>query len=429
LLLSCSLDESAGLDNKNEKSIYKLIINEFMASNDAAVADPEDNGSGDNSPYDDWFEIYNSDSVAINIGGMYVTDNLDNLNQWQIPNTEPAKTTIPPGGFVVVWADNEPDQGALHADFALSGGGEAIAIVESNGRKIIDSYEYAAQQTDFSYGRNPDGSDTWEMFANSTPGSSNTGASTNLPPVISNVTVTPDSISAATVVIVSAEVTDANLSVVVLTYGQADNLTNTATMTMNGALYQANIGPFADGSRIFYFITATDEEDLQTISDTLYFEVGYVPPVLYINEFLASNDTSVQDPEEDSNDGDPHDDWFEIYNPGPNAVDIGGMYVTDKLSNLTMWQIPTSNSAKTTIPAGGFVVIWADKEMHQGELHVDIKLSGSGEAIGLIAPNGTTIIDSITFGAQTADISYGRQPDGSNNWVYFTKPTPGASNQ
>jgi len=428
LLVSCSTDESTGLDPQNVESQYKLIINEFMASNDFAVEDLEDNQSGDASPYDDWFEIYNADSVAINIAGMYVTDNLEDLAQWQIPDTDPTKTTIPPGGFLVIWADNEPDQGVLHANFALTGGGEAIAIVESDGRTIIDSFEYGAQQTDYSYGRNPDGSDNWEVFAQSTPGASNTGASGNLPPIISNVNVAPDPITDADVVTVSAEVTDENLSSVVLTYGEADNLSSTSAMTQNGAVYEAQVGPFNDATVIYYFITATDEEAAQTQTDTLYFEVGYVPPVLYINEFLASNDTSFQDADEDSIDGDPQDDWFEIYNPGPHAVDLGGMYVTDKLSDLTVWQISTTNPEITTIPAGGFVIIWADKEMHQGPLHVDLKLSGSGEQIGLIAPNGTTVIDSLTFGEQATDISYGRFPDGSDNWILFTTPTPGASN-
>ena len=61
-------------------------------------------------------------------------------------------------------------------------------------------------------------------------------------------------------------------------------------------------------------------------------------------------------------------------------------------------------------------------------MHVKLKLSGSGEQIGLFAPNGTTVIDSLTFGEQTTDVSYGRYPDGSDNWQTFTTPTPGTSN-
>ncbi len=104
------------------------------------------------------------------------------------------------------------------------------------------------------------------------------------------------------------------------------------------------------------------------------------------------------------------------------------MYITDDLLDLTLWQIPTTSPDSTTIPAGGFLVLFADKIPEAGVLHVNIKLSGSGEQIGLVAPNGTSIIDSLTFGAQAADTSYGRNPDGSDNWQLFPTPTLGASN-
>ncbi len=426
IFTACSTDEPTG--EKNNESEYQLLINEFMASNDAAVSDAEDNGSGDGSPYDDWFEIYNAGPDAVDIGGMYVTDNTDDLTMHQIPEGHAVQTTIQPGGFLVIWADSEPDQGPLHAAFALSGGGESIALVEANGRIIIDSYQYTAQQTDFSFGRQPDGSDNWFAFATSTPGASNNGASQNLPPVISQIKITPDPVDPGVTVTISALVKDSNLSTVALNYGPAGDLSGQTAMTLTDTLYTAAIGPFADGQVIFYLITATDSEALQTLSDTLSFEVGYVPPVLKINEFLASNNSFNQDPEEDGSDGDPFDDWFEIYNPGSSAADIAGMYVTDKLSSLTMWQIPAGDPSKTTIPPGGFLLIWADKEMHQGVLHVDLKLSGSGEQLGLTAPNGTTVIDSLSFGPQTGDISFGRQPDGNSNWMSFTTPTPGTTN-
>ena len=143
---------------------------------------------------------------------------------------------------------------------------------------------------------------------------------------------------------------------------------------------------------------------------------------LYINEFLASNSTILADEFGD------FDDWVEIYNPGTTAVDIGGMYVTDDLLEPTQWQIPTTDATLTTIAPGGFLLLWFDKETDQGELHVDAKLSASGEDIGLIASDGITVIDSYTFGAQLTDISEGRFPDGTNNWVFFGAPTPESSN-
>ncbi|MDP7121923.1 MAG: T9SS type A sorting domain-containing protein, partial [Candidatus Marinimicrobia bacterium] len=61
-------------------------------------------------------------------------------------------------------------------------------------------------------------------------------------------------------------------------------------------------------------------------------------------------------------------------------------------------------------------------------LHVEIKLSGDGEQIGLYASDGSTVVDTLTFDAQTTDVSQGRNPDGSETWATFTKPTPGTTN-
>ncbi len=143
---------------------------------------------------------------------------------------------------------------------------------------------------------------------------------------------------------------------------------------------------------------------------------------IFINEFLASNSTTLQD------EAGGYDDWVELFNAGPASVDIGGMYVTDDLSQPTLWKIPTTDPAKTTIPPGGFLLLWFDREMSQGVLHVDAKLGADGEDVGLFAADGVTKIDALTFGPQSADVSYGRITDGGSSFQFFTTPTPGASN-
>ena len=142
---------------------------------------------------------------------------------------------------------------------------------------------------------------------------------------------------------------------------------------------------------------------------------------LYINEFLASNSTVITD------DFGEHDDWIEIFNAESFPVDIGGMFVTDDLSEPDKWQIPATAPGQTTIPAGGFLVVWFDGDPVQGVLHVDTKLSAGGEDIGLYAPDGTPI-DELSFGPQTPNISYGRTTDGGNVFQFFSIPTPGTSN-
>ncbi len=419
IFTACGVNDSGNDDGGGNEGTqdYHLYINEFMASNDYAYAD-------ENGEYDDWIEIYNAGDKEVDIAGLYISDNTDDPTAYQIPSGKGNATKIPAGGFLVLWADGQTDQGVLHLPFKLSSGGEAIILTAKDGTTTIDSHIYEAQETDISEGRLPDGTDNWVKFSSPTPGASNNGASTDVPPVISNVSVSPETINPGDTVTVSATVTDENNDVtsVTVTYATSSNDATTIDMTADGDNYTASLGTFEDGTRVYFFVTAVDEHGFTVVSDTVHFSVGYVPPTLYINEFMASNDATIADENGD------YDDWIEIYNPNDFAVNIGGFYITDDLTDLTNYQIPDTDSSATTIPAGGFLLLWADKDTDQGILHVNIKLSGSGEQIGLVAPNGTTFVDSLTFGEQTTDVSYGRKPDGSDNWQFFDNPTPGASN-
>ena len=138
---------------------------------------------------------------------------------------------------------------------------------------------------------------------------------------------------------------------------------------------------------------------------------------LYVNELMASNDTTVADETGD------YDDWIEVYNLGLAPVDLQGFYLTDDPTDPTVWAFPD-----TSVPAGGYLLIWADDEPGEGPLHATFRLSGSGEYVALYHPDGATLVDSVTFAKQVVDVSYGRFPDGSPTWVCMTVPTPGTSN-
>ncbi|UCG58137.1 MAG: lamin tail domain-containing protein [Phycisphaerales bacterium] len=142
---------------------------------------------------------------------------------------------------------------------------------------------------------------------------------------------------------------------------------------------------------------------------------------LVINEFLARNDLNNKDPQGE------YEDWIEIYNAGEDAVDIGGMYLTDDLSEPTKWRIPVDDPAATTLPPGGYLLIWADNDVTDPGLHAAFELSDTGDEIGLFDTDGVTVLDSVTFGEQTPDVSYGRDPDAIAKLVTLS-PTPGASN-
>ncbi len=152
-------------------------------------------------------------------------------------------------------------------------------------------------------------------------------------------------------------------------------------------------------------------------------EIAYGAEIsLVINEFLASNSSGIQDPQGD------YDDWIEIHNYGSEPVNITGMYLTDNLSIPDKWRIYDNNPNATIIPAGGFLLVWADEDVTDNGLHSDFKLSTEGEEIGLFDNDGSTLIDSIVFGRQTTDVSFGRYPDASKDCRFFAIPSPGQQN-
>jgi len=140
-----------------------LFINEFMASN--VTSNPE---IIDFDDYSDWIEIYNNSSSSVNLGGYYLTDNLNTPLKWQIPSG----TIIPAKGFLIFWADgyDTPSGNEIryhHLNFKLSKNGEEIGLFSPEGN-LIDSIIYDPQISDVSYGRKPDGSNSWFYFGEST---------------------------------------------------------------------------------------------------------------------------------------------------------------------------------------------------------------------------------------------------------------------
>jgi hypothetical protein len=149
------------------------------------------------------------------------------------------------------------------------------------------------------------------------------------------------------------------------------------------------------------------------------------PVVLYINEWMAANNagSGIADPA----DGD-YDDWFELFNPGPVPVNLEGYYLSDSPASPLLYRVP----AGYVVPAGGFLLVWADNELAQNrpdqpDLHVPFRLNQAGEAIVVSAPDGR-VLDMVSFGPQTVNVSEGRYPDGASARYFMTTPTPRAPN-
>ncbi len=173
---------------------------------------------------------------------------------------------------------------------------------------------------------------------------------------------------------------------------------------------------------ISYNIAATDNigQTSYVFADFQQFEIleggDYA---LYINEFMADNETYLADQYGE------YDDWIELWNGGSAAIDLDGMFLSDDAAEPDKYMLPD-----ITLQPGDFILIWADKDEDQGDLHAGFKLSKDGEYIGLfdVEASGYALIDEIDFGEQETDISYGREQDGDDQWITFNSPTAGTSN-
>jgi hypothetical protein len=140
---------------------------------------------------------------------------------------------------------------------------------------------------------------------------------------------------------------------------------------------------------------------------------------IYINEFSSVNTNLTQD-----DDGD-FEDWIELFNAETYPVNLNGYTISDNLSQPFKWTFPD-----TIIQSGEHLIVWAsgkDKRIAGLPLHANFKISTSGENLILTNPSGD-VIDQIQPIKLRANISYGRYPDGENNFFYFQTPTPLSQN-
>jgi hypothetical protein len=136
-----------------------------------------------------------------------------------------------------------------------------------------------------------------------------------------------------------------------------------------------------------------------------------------INEFLASNAAGAV------NEAGNHEDWIELYNRTATPFSLSGLYLSDDAANVLKSPLPD-----VVIPPYGYLIVWADGNASTAQYaHCDFKLSAAGEMIYLSTASGT-VLDSVIFGAQTADVSFGRCPNGSGAFQSFNPPTFAAWN-
>lgn len=148
-----------------------------------------------------------------------------------------------------------------------------------------------------------------------------------------------------------------------------------------------------------------------------FFTLQTVHATLYINEILASAKTEDE--------AGTTMDWIEIYNSGPDTINLRDYSLTDDPAVPDKWKFGSA----TRIVAGNYIRVWTTGYgiSEPDNPHTNFRLDRDGEFVGLNDPAGN-IIDSLTFPEQYQDVSYGRRPDGGSEWRFFQAPTPAAAN-
>ena len=147
-----------------------LVINEMMASNAGAVA----NGEPVFSPaynFDSWIEVYNPGDQAVNLAGMYLSDDAGNLKLWQMPS---GIGSVKAKGYAVIWLGSNEIKNT-QAPFKLDCDGGTIYLSDKDGNLIV-SQQYPEGKSRTSWARKTDGGDEWGWTDDATPGESNAGA-------------------------------------------------------------------------------------------------------------------------------------------------------------------------------------------------------------------------------------------------------------
>ncbi|MFT5523900.1 MAG: hypothetical protein ACI9HK_001849, partial [Pirellulaceae bacterium] len=119
-------------------------ISEIMADNDTTLRDVD----GD---YGDWIELRNTSGVPVSLGGMYLTNDTNNLTMWELP----ASLTLNDDEHLVIFASGKDRISGpeLHTSFELNEAGGSVALVDVNGSTIVSQFaSYPALGTDEAYG-------------------------------------------------------------------------------------------------------------------------------------------------------------------------------------------------------------------------------------------------------------------------------------
>lgn len=442
-----------GVYGLNPVAAGVIVVNELLVVNSHTAADQD-------NEFDPWIEFYNNGNTARSLWGFYLSNDANNPTRWRFPNT----ASIPARNYLIVWLDGDSTQAGLHTNFEPAAQGGRIVFSAPDGT-VLNNVQYNQQTENISWGRFPNGSGQFRAMTPSFGEANHEGiigpnyrslAINEL--LADNATIAgdqdgeyehwlelfnnsqeriplnglfltndrenptkwafPDTAIAGREYLIiwldedlgqSGLHTNFQLSIdggLVLLVAPNQDIIDSAAYERQSA--DISYGRYPDGASDMIFMTpsfAAPNND------------RIIPPdyQIVLNELLAVNVTTAVD---QNNEFDP---WVELFNNSENSMPLTRVYLTDEPANPMKWAFPD-----ITIPGRGYMIVWLDEDVGQSGLHADFQLSGAGGRLQLIASD-RSVIDEVVYPAQTADISYGRYPNGSGEFIRMT-PTFAAPN-
>ena len=417
-------------------------LNEVMAINSGLV-----NNGGTYSP---WVELANTGAVAVSLADWSFSDS-GNARKFVFPNG----TTIPAGGFLVLWCDTNTTAPGLHSGFNIGGDGESLFLYDDSSNRI-DAFSCGLQLTNYSVGR-AGAAASWQLnqptpgapniatnlgpatnnlvinewLANSVPGGSDWlelyNRSSNQPVQLTGLYMANShelfEIRSASFIaplgyvqlFADENVGPDHLDFKLSAAGDSITLYDYSGAILDSVSFVNQIqgvsqGRLPDGASNIVSFPGTASPDASNYISP------YTGPIL--NEVMAKNTSAVYNAGRTP-------DWIEIYNPTGASFSLAGMSLGNNLYGTGKWTFP----AGSTIASNGYLVVWHDSARPAStnfttNLNTGYNISAEGDAVCLFAASGQ-LVDSASFGSQIGDLSIGRA---SGAWNLLSIPTPGAPN-
>ncbi len=373
---------------------------------------------------DPWIELRNRGDVDVSLDGYSLSSDPAQAGA-RLSGTIPAR-----GYFKWTIEDDSPlSLGPSGGTICLYSGASSKSSsaprdgTSASGRILVDLLFYGHQTKGVPYGRKPD-SDTWAFLARSTPAAKNE-ASELLPPPFTYRNRAALEKDGSVMLWMLPRVTRSGLEqrpeelfLVHRDEGQRDF--DRVGLRWEASRHQFLIGLNKEETprRMDYYFLARSPDGVERVyplaAPELILTIPVLPP-LKINEVLPRPDRRRTESQRE---------FIEIYNPTDEAIDLEGMYLSDRRTLTTKWRIPVGN----IVPPKGYLVFYT-RGQGPGR-SVDFSLRNSGEFLGLFGrlEDGNLPADTIAFRGVRAGQSWGRTEDGTKSFRAWKDPTPGARN-